>query len=131
MSCDLMAQKSDIVNSKIFQNYPQMSEPSIKFLETCLDNDVEDDRMIQPGQQRLSVCTDDDNFDIDGSLFLDPDKLMYQFLPQEVGIYGWRKKILYILLAINIIFVIINLALVFWIVSVVGIFSVSHSVFIF
>lgn len=99
-------------NSEIFQNYPQMSEP-IKFMETCLDsddNDFEDDQMIH--DQRLS--TGNDNFDINGSFF--PNF-------QELGIYGWRKKILYILLAINIVFVIINLALVFWIISVVGIFS--------
>ncbi|KAH7646688.1 zeta-sarcoglycan-like protein [Dermatophagoides farinae] len=41
-------------------------------------------------------------------------------MQQEVGIYGWRKKILYILLVINIVMVGINFALAFWIVSVLG-----------
>ena len=48
-------------------------------------------------------------------------------MQQEVGIYGWRKKILYILLVINIVMVGINFALAFWIVSVLGFSTVNKN----
>ena len=47
---------------------------------------------------------------------------------RQMGIYGWRKKIIYLLLAVIVLLVGINAALTFWIVSYLGFSSVSDAV---
>lgn len=55
---------------------------------------------------------------------------------RQVGIYGWRKKIIYLILAFIVLLVAINAALTFWIISFLGFSSVrllffSHCILLF
>lgn len=54
----------------------------------------------------------------------DPDALdpKYNF---RIGIYGWRKKCLYILILVLLVMVIVNLALTLWVLKVMEFSSVS------
>lgn len=52
-------------------------------------------------------------------LMLDPtdcDKVCQPFHEYKVGLYGWRKKLLYVLMILFVILVIINTALLIWII---------------
>lgn len=43
---------------------------------------------------------------------------------RQIGLYGWRKKMTYLILAVIVLFVAINAALTFWIISFLGLSSV-------
>ncbi|XP_027201724.2 delta-sarcoglycan-like [Dermatophagoides pteronyssinus] len=81
----------------------QQSEHQLQEIDPIIDN------------QMMLIYPSDDI--VDNDEYLLQQQLQQQ---QEVGIYGWRKKFLYILLAINIVMVGINFALAFWIISVLG-----------
>lgn len=54
-----------------------------------------------------------------GEIELDPK---YNF---RIGIYGWRKKCLYVLILVLLVMVIVNLALTLWVLKVMEFSSVS------
>lgn len=65
-----------------------------------------------------------DTQDSRGQSRTDPDTLdpKYNF---RIGIYGWRKKCLYILILVLLIMVVVNLALTLWVLKVMEFSSVS------
>lgn len=63
------------------------------------------------------------------------DEYMHMIGPEDghhrqVGIYGWRKKIIYLILAFIVLLVAINAALTLWIISFLGFSSVRHYYFV-
>lgn len=67
----------------------------------------------------------EDNYDEIPGRLEDFDQISITPPKHEVGIYGWRKKIIYLLLAVIILLVGVNFALTFWIVSFLGLTSVT------
>ncbi|KAF7493926.1 Delta-sarcoglycan [Sarcoptes scabiei] len=130
---------SSIDDSLMFQNYP-----APPLLESQLDDDL--DEMIastRNGNFPSPIKNDEQDailalMDNDPLLILDPtlnganlirsSSIEKTLNPigietNEIGIYGWRKNMIFILLLFNIFLMALNLGLIFWIISVLRLTS--------
>ena len=113
-----------------------IAEDSAMFMSQ--PHDHVDDEVFMPQQTIMSGSSpplnvyhpEDDDDDlmyglIEEKLMNDEQDECAQTGYRQMGIYGWRKKIIYLLLAVIVLLVGINAALTFWIVSFLGFSSVS------